>query len=352
MAARATLAVLAALFCGAADAQRVLHWVIRVSSLEDTIAFTTNVLGMKVLRHEENDEPCPLTCNGVFDTPWSKTMVGFGPEDSHYALELTFNYGINNYTSGEGLRRFVLHLDDAKAALSRALATGYDVEGSTVTGPDGYKYELLPSKTAGAPEPFSAVVLGAADPAALAHWYADMIGMSTTPLASGGVRVAFDDSLDVAFHIERTSDGKPPRIEQWEGRNAIALPEATLRAVNERLVKESPELVIHAMRELHEKLGTLFIVIVRDPGGYEVCLVSIETFDPSVREATNYVGPSWETRKEVMERVQGLKALDEARSRVFAEMQARMEAGGADDDDDDDDEEEEEEGDAANKDEV
>ena len=40
---------------------------------------------MKVLRHEENDEPCPLTCNGVFDTPWSKTMVGYGPEDTSYA---------------------------------------------------------------------------------------------------------------------------------------------------------------------------------------------------------------------------------------------------------------------------
>lgn len=42
-----------------ASAQRVLHWVIRVSSLEETLAFTTDVLGMKVLRHEENAEPCP-----------------------------------------------------------------------------------------------------------------------------------------------------------------------------------------------------------------------------------------------------------------------------------------------------
>ena len=26
----------------------------------------------------------------------------------------------------------------------------------------------------------------------------------------------------------------------------------------------------------------------------QVCLVSIETFDPSVREATDYKGPNWE----------------------------------------------------------
>ena len=72
-------------------AGRLLHWVIRVSSLEDTLAFTSDVLNMTVLRHEENDQPCPLTCNGVFDTPWSKTMVGYGPEDTSYALELTYN---------------------------------------------------------------------------------------------------------------------------------------------------------------------------------------------------------------------------------------------------------------------
>lgn len=105
--------LLVALLPDPASAQRVLHWVIRVSSLEDTISFATDVLGMQVLRHEENDEPCPLTCNGVFDTPWSKTMVGYGPEDAHYALELTYNYGIPSYEVGGGLQRFVIHMDGA-----------------------------------------------------------------------------------------------------------------------------------------------------------------------------------------------------------------------------------------------
>lgn len=44
--------------------------------------------------------------------------------------------------------------------------------------------------------------------------------------------------------------------------------------MNARLLAESPELIIHQMRELHEKLGTLFILIVRDVAGYEVCSAS------------------------------------------------------------------------------
>ena len=79
----------------------------------NTTTFATEVLGMKVLRHEENAEPCPLTCNGVYDTPWSKTMVGYGPEDESYALELTYNYGIDDYEVGNGLDRFVIRLPEA-----------------------------------------------------------------------------------------------------------------------------------------------------------------------------------------------------------------------------------------------
>ena len=296
------LLLLAALELG--SAQRVLHWVIRVSSLEDTVSFATDVLGMQVLRHEENAEPCPLTCNGLFDTPWSKTMVGYGPEDSHYALELTYNYGIDAYEKGHGLQKFVLTIDDAASALSRAKARGNTVEGNVVDGPDGYKYELLEHvKTgAGAVEPLGAVVLRAADAQAMAKWYADTLGMTAVPQPSacaGGVayHVSFPASpLPTSFIIEQTDDGAAPQIEQWEGRNAIALPEASLRAINDKLVSESPELIIHSMRELHEKLGILFIVIVRDVGGYEVCLVSIETFDPSVRITTRLTRSAHLTR--------------------------------------------------------
>jgi len=350
--------LLVALLPDPASAQRVLHWVIRVSSLEDTISFATDVLGMQVLRHEENDEPCPLTCNGVFDTPWSKTMVGYGPEDAHYALELTYNYGIPSYEVGGGLQRFVIHMDGAAAALERAAAKGLAVNGSAVVGPDSYVYELLEDESYGSPggqrrEPFHAVVLKAADPAKAAGWYADLVGMEATATAGGGYAVGFagaalaDPSVPVSFIFEPTSDGAAPAIEQWEGRNAIALPAESIRKVNARLLAESPELIIHQMRELHEKLGTLFILIVRDVAGYEVCLVSIETFDPSVREATNYIGPDFEDRKARKAKVVGLQSLDKAREKMLEQMQASLSGGEEeeeeeDDDDDDDDDDKDE----------
>ena len=95
-------------------------------------------------------------------------MVGYGPEDTSYALELTYNYGIDSYERGEGLQRFVIHMEGAAAALERARSRGHAVEGSVVVGPDQYKYELLESKPRA--EPFGAVTLRAADAKRLANW--------------------------------------------------------------------------------------------------------------------------------------------------------------------------------------
>jgi hypothetical protein len=54
------------------------------------------VLGLRVLRHEEfTPGGCAAECNGPYAGKWSKTMIGYGPEHENFALELTYNYGIN-----------------------------------------------------------------------------------------------------------------------------------------------------------------------------------------------------------------------------------------------------------------
>lgn len=36
-----------------------------------------------------------------YQTRWSKTMIGYGSEDTHFVVELTYNYGISAYAKGE-----------------------------------------------------------------------------------------------------------------------------------------------------------------------------------------------------------------------------------------------------------
>jgi catechol 2,3-dioxygenase-like lactoylglutathione lyase family enzyme len=82
------------------SARRALHYVFKISNRNATAKFYRDVLGMKVLRHEEFSEGCKAACNGPYDGMWSKSMVGYGPEDNHFVVELTYNYGIKSYRKG------------------------------------------------------------------------------------------------------------------------------------------------------------------------------------------------------------------------------------------------------------
>ena len=42
---------------------RTAHWVIRCTDLQPFLEFASKCFGMKVIRHEENSQPCDITCN-------------------------------------------------------------------------------------------------------------------------------------------------------------------------------------------------------------------------------------------------------------------------------------------------
>ena len=80
--------------------------------------------------------------------------------------------------------------------------------------------------------------------------------------------------------------------------------------------------IIHEMQILDEKLGKLFIAIIRDVDNYEICLVSSETFDQAVLEAADFQEPNWPKRALLLKETQeALKASKGAK---------RMKSKGAD----------------------
>ena len=104
---------------------RALHWVFKVSNRRESITFFREILGMKILRHEEFSEGCDAQCNGPFDGKWSKTMVGYGPEDTHFVMELTYNYNIGGYKLGNDLQGIIIQSTEA---IERAKQFKWDME--------------------------------------------------------------------------------------------------------------------------------------------------------------------------------------------------------------------------------
>lgn len=127
---------------------RMLHTMLRVGNMERSIAFYTQVLGMKVLR--QNDFP---------DGKFSLAFVGYGDEAHHTVIELTYNYGVESYDMGKAYGHIALEVDDAAQACEAVRKAGGKVvreagpmmHGTTVIAfvedPDGYKVEFIQAGT-------------------------------------------------------------------------------------------------------------------------------------------------------------------------------------------------------------
>jgi lactoylglutathione lyase len=127
---------------------RLLHTMLRVGNLEQSLNFYTEVLGMKLLR--QKDYPA-----GRF----TLAFVGYGEESDSTVLELTHNWDTAKYDLGNAYGHIAIEVDDAAAVCDQVRAKGGKVvreagpmkHGSTVIAfvedPDGYKIEFIQKKT-------------------------------------------------------------------------------------------------------------------------------------------------------------------------------------------------------------
>ncbi|XVE97568.1 hypothetical protein REPUB_Repub03eG0030700 [Reevesia pubescens] len=158
------------------DKRRMLHVVYRVGDLEKTIKFYTECLGMKVLRKRD-----------IPEESYSNAFLGYGPEDSHFVVELTYNYGVDKYDIGNGFGHFGIAVEDVAKTVDIVKAKGGKVTrepgpvkgGNTIIAfiedPDGYKFELL--ERGPTPEPFCQVMLRVGDLGRAINFYRKAFGM-------------------------------------------------------------------------------------------------------------------------------------------------------------------------------
>ena len=123
---------------------RMLHTMLRVGNLKESLSFYTNVLGMKLLRQKEYP-------SGRF----TLAFVGYGPEESNTVLELTHNWDTTHYEIGNGYGHIALGVKDIYKTCESIKNNGGKIvrdpgpmkHGKTliafIEDPDGYKIELI-----------------------------------------------------------------------------------------------------------------------------------------------------------------------------------------------------------------
>ena len=123
---------------------RMLHTMLRVKDLDTSLAFYVDTMGMKLLRKSVNEE-----------YEYTLAFVGYADESEQAVLELTYNWGDNEYDMGTAYGHVAFAVDDIYAFCEQLAAKGADVYrkpgpvkgGKTVIAfvrdPDGYAIELI-----------------------------------------------------------------------------------------------------------------------------------------------------------------------------------------------------------------
>ncbi len=126
---------------------RILHTMLRVGDLDRSLAFYTEVLGMRLLRKRDYPE-------GRF----TLAFLGYGDEDSTAVIELTHNWDTKSYEIGTGYGHIAIAVEDAYKMCADVKTRGGKVtreagpmkHGTTVIAfvedPDGYKIEFIQRK--------------------------------------------------------------------------------------------------------------------------------------------------------------------------------------------------------------
>lgn len=126
---------------------RILHTMLRVTNMDESINFYSTIFGMELLR--KTDFP---------DGKFTLAFLGYGDESTNTVLELTHNWETDSYEMGNAYGHIAIAVDDAYKACDEISAKGGEVvrpagpmmHGTTVIAfvkdPDGYMIELIQGK--------------------------------------------------------------------------------------------------------------------------------------------------------------------------------------------------------------
>jgi lactoylglutathione lyase len=96
---------------------RILHTMLRVGNLERSISFYQDVLDMRLLSRSDNEQ-------------FEYTLAFLGYDDIAHStvLELTYNWGVENYDHGEAFGHIAIEVDNVYTACEKIKLLGYAIE--------------------------------------------------------------------------------------------------------------------------------------------------------------------------------------------------------------------------------
>lgn len=255
---------------------RALHFVFKVADRTLTAKFYREILGMQVLRHEEFTEGCEAACNGPYANRWSKTMVGYGPEDTHFVVELTYNYGIKEYEQGNDFLGLTVQSSET---LKRAAANNWPIKEQNglkyLEAPGGYKFYVVDQPQPNDRDPVVKVSLASSNlEKSIAYWNG-LLSLKIYEKLSKSVLLGFGDSQ---AKLELVDIGEPVNHAKAYGRIAFSCPFEEQPIIDQKIQAAKGTILTPLISLDTPGKATVRVIILADPDGHEICFVDDESF--------------------------------------------------------------------------
>lgn len=230
-----------------------------------------------MLRHEEFTEGCDAQCNGPYDSRWSKTMIGYGPESNHFVIELTYNYGVTSYELGNDLQGITIR---SNAIVKRARELNFPVteaEGRHVlTAPDGYRFFVDNETEEGDSDPVKEVILSTSNLEASVKYWQETLGMQLVTRDDKSATLTYQPEKGFALKFA-TLNGPLKRAKAY-GRIAFAVPLDEQPRIDEKIRGINGTILTPLISLDTPGKATVRVIILGDPDGHEICFVDEEGF--------------------------------------------------------------------------
>ena len=203
-------------------------------------------------------------------------MVGYGPEENHFVVELTYNYNISSYKLGNDFQGITIQSSEC---LERAKTAGWPVkteEGRAVLeAPGGYKFFIIPSPQPTTRDPVLSVAIAVSDMTKSLQYWSGLLGLSVTSASSNTTSLSYQPASQASLVLVAS-----PTVEhaKAQGRLAFSLPGTELAGLQEA-VEAAREKILTPLISLDTPgKATVQVVILADPDGQEICFVGAEGF--------------------------------------------------------------------------
>jgi len=261
--------------------RRALHFVLKIANRKATIDFYRNVMGMKVLRHEEFEKGCEAACNGPYDGKWSKTMIGYGDEDNCFVIELTYNYGRKSYAMGNDLVNIGVHSKNIlkNAAKYSIPVIKHDDGTSIVVDPNGYSFSITEKDAVS--NLIKSVTLAVSEMQRSVHFWHELLSMDVYESDSNIARLGFaENQCEI---ILQKSTKSIDRAESY-GRIAFSCLDDEVKIIEKKIIDSNERILTPYISLDTPGKATVQVVILADPDGHEICFVG----DVGFRDLSQY----------------------------------------------------------------